>query len=299
MGFHPVQVALQRVDLAVVGQHAERLGQPPLGESVGGIALVINGKRGFEPVVHQIRVKFSNLLGQHHAFVNDGPARQRRDVKRTNTPGQCRFFNAAADDIQLAFKGVFVDAFCVRDQDLFDLGAGRVGLFAKAFNFDRHMAPAVNIVAHAQNFGFHDGPAGFLGCEIGAGQEHLTHRNQLVHVRRVAGALNLVIKELYRDLHMDARTITGLAIRVHSTPVPDGFQGLNAIFNHGAAGRAINGHNQTNTARRMLFFLGIETIFGHKRAFGFLGFHPVFIIFGHGFGPFDGSDRNAISSEHP
>jgi hypothetical protein len=40
VGLHPVDVALDGVDLAVVGQHPERLGQAPFGEGVGRIALV-------------------------------------------------------------------------------------------------------------------------------------------------------------------------------------------------------------------------------------------------------------------
>ena len=74
MAFHPVDIAFKRVDFPVVRQHAERLCQPPLWERVGGIALVINRKRRFKTVVHQIGIEHSDLFGQHHAFVNDRPA---------------------------------------------------------------------------------------------------------------------------------------------------------------------------------------------------------------------------------
>ena len=163
-------------------QHAERLRQPPLREGVGRIALVINRKGGFKPFVHQVGVKLGHLLGQHHAFVDDRTARQRRQIKlRTCRRGR-RFFDATADHVQFALESFFVDAFGIADQNLFNLGPGRVGLFAQTVNFHRHVAPAIDVVAHAQNFGFDDGPARFLRAEIGARQKHLTNRDQLVLV---------------------------------------------------------------------------------------------------------------------
>ena len=53
---HPVQIALKRVDLAVVGQHPEGLGQPPFGEGVGRIALVEDGVGRFEARIEQVGV---------------------------------------------------------------------------------------------------------------------------------------------------------------------------------------------------------------------------------------------------
>ena len=50
---HPVEVAAQGVDLAVVGQVAEGLGQLPGGEGVGAVALVHDGQRALEAGVVQ------------------------------------------------------------------------------------------------------------------------------------------------------------------------------------------------------------------------------------------------------
>ena len=74
MGLHPVHVALERVDLTVVGQHAERLRKPPLRERIGRIPLVINRERRFKTLVHQIGVELGDLLSQHHTFVDDRTA---------------------------------------------------------------------------------------------------------------------------------------------------------------------------------------------------------------------------------
>ena len=97
------------------------------------------------------------------------------------------------------------------------------------------MAPAIDIVPHAQDFGFDDGPAAFLRAEIGARQKDLTDRDQLVHVGLMPGAADLIVEELHRDLHMDARAVAGLAVGVHRAPVPDRLQRGDAVLHHLAA----------------------------------------------------------------
>jgi hypothetical protein len=183
VGFHPVDVALQRVDLAVMGQHSEGLRQPPLREGVGRIALVIDREGGLEALVLQVGIELRHLLGQHHALVDDRPAGQRTEVQFLDTDGGGGLLDPAADDVKLALEGFLVHALGIGDDDLLDLGAGRVGLLAEAGHIDRHVAPAVDVVAHPQDFGLDDRPAGFLRAEIGAGQEHLSHRHQLVLAR--------------------------------------------------------------------------------------------------------------------
>ncbi len=70
VGLHPVDVALDGVDLTIVGQHPERLGQAPFGEGVGRIALVEDRHRGAEPLVLEVRIEFVDVLGQEHALVD-------------------------------------------------------------------------------------------------------------------------------------------------------------------------------------------------------------------------------------
>jgi hypothetical protein len=72
MGLHPVEIALQRVDLAVMGDDAKWLGQMPGGEGVGGIALVIDGEAGDETLVAGRTVK--QVLGTFEELANKGAA---------------------------------------------------------------------------------------------------------------------------------------------------------------------------------------------------------------------------------
>ena len=193
---------------------------------------MIDRKSRFEAFVHQVGVEHGHLFGQHHALVDDRPAGQRRQIEAGNPRCCSCFFDPATDHIQLALERFFIDAFRVRDQNLFDLGPGRVGLVAKAGHIDRHMAPAIDIVAHAQNFGFHDGPALLLRTEIGARQKDLTNGNQLIQVGFMAGATDLVVEEWNRDLHVDTRAIAGLTIGVHGTAVPDCLKRVDPGIHH-------------------------------------------------------------------
>jgi hypothetical protein len=45
----------------------------------------------------------------------------------------------AADDVKLALEGLLVHALGVGDDDLLDLGPGRVGLFAQHVDIHRHV----------------------------------------------------------------------------------------------------------------------------------------------------------------
>ena len=282
VGFHPVDVALQGVDLTVMSQHAEGLRQPPLRKSVGGIALMIDGKGRFEPVIHQVGVERRHLFGQHHAFVDDRPARQAAQIHALDLAGQSRLFDAASDNVKFPFKLFFGDRLFVADQNLLNFRPGGVGFVAQNRHIHRHMPPAIDIVAHSQNFGFHNGAHAFLRAEIGAGQENLTHCNQLFGIGFMAGAAHLIIKKPDRNLHMNARAITGFAISINSAPVPDGLERCDTIFNHAAAWFARNRHHQTHAARRMFVFGFVKTVGIHPRALGFLGGHPCGVVFGHG-----------------
>jgi hypothetical protein len=260
VGLHPVDVALERVDLAVMREHPEGLRQPPLREGVGGIALVIDREGALEPFVLEVGIELGHLLRQHHALVDDRPAAERREIQLADPGGGGGLLDPAADDVKLAFEGLLVHTLGVRDDDLLDLGPGRVGLFAQNGDVHRNVAPAVDVVAHAQNLGFHDGPAGLLRAEIGAGQEHLTHGHQLILAGLVPGAHDLVVEEGGRDLHMDARAVAGLAIGIDRAPVPDGLECVDPVLHHLAAGLSVDGHDKAHPAGGMFLRLGIESV---------------------------------------
>ena len=102
------------------------------------------------------------------------------------------------------------------------------------------MAPSVDVIPHAQHFGFDNRPACFLGSKIGARQEHLPNRHQFVHPRFVTRAANLIIEKLCRDLHMNARAVAGFAVGIDRPTVPDGLEGVDPVFDNFARGGAVD-----------------------------------------------------------
>ena len=77
---HPVDVAAQRVDLAVVAEEAEGLGQAPRGKGVGGKALVHQRQRGLGPFILEVAIIARQVGRQHHGLVANRARRQRRHV---------------------------------------------------------------------------------------------------------------------------------------------------------------------------------------------------------------------------
>ncbi len=261
-------------------QHPERLRQPPLREGVGRIALVIDREGALEARVLQVGIELRHVLRQHHPLVDDRPAGQRAHVEVRHARRRRRLLDPPPDHVQLALEGLLVGALGVRDDDLLDLGPGRVGLGAQHLDIHRHMPPAIDVIAHPQHFGFDDGPAGLLRAEIGARQEHLPDRDRLV-ARRVAGALDLVLEERVRDLDMDARAVAGLAVGIDRAAVPDRLQRVDAVLHHLAAPRAVDRHDKAHAAGRMFVRLGIEPVLGQPGALRLLGRNPGVIIGGH------------------
>ena len=77
---HPVVVAAQRVDLAVMRDHAVGMRQRPGREGVGGEALVHQRQRALEIRIVQVGVIGAELVGEEHALVDHGAARDRHRI---------------------------------------------------------------------------------------------------------------------------------------------------------------------------------------------------------------------------
>ncbi len=70
VAFHPVDVAVDRIDLTIMGQNTERLGQRPAGECIGRIALMVDRKIRREPLVIQIRIERGQLFCQEQSLID-------------------------------------------------------------------------------------------------------------------------------------------------------------------------------------------------------------------------------------
>ena len=229
MALHPVDVAQDGVDLAVMGEHAEGLRQLPLREGVGRIALMEDREARDEALVEQVGIEGRQMLGEEHALVDDRAAGQRADVELGDVLGDRRLLHAPTQDVELLLELSVVElGVAAADQDLFDLGPRLVGLGADRGNIDRHLAPAQDGVAEAQDLGLDDGPATLLCAEIGARQEHHADGEAADLRELAAGVADILPKEVLRDFDMDARAIAGLAVGIDGTAVPHGLQGVDA-----------------------------------------------------------------------
>ena len=110
---HPVDVAAHRVDLAIVADHAEGLGQGPGGEGVRREALMHERQRGHHPLVLEVEIVLADLIGEQHALVVEDAGRQRGDVGVSRSRDV--FLIKAvpdflADHEKLALEGVLIGA---------------------------------------------------------------------------------------------------------------------------------------------------------------------------------------------
>ena len=90
-----VEVALERVDLAVVRDGAERVGELPGRKGVGGVPLVDDRERRDEVRVREVGVEPLDLGRQQQPLVDNRPRRAGADVRLLR-----RLLDLAADDIK-------------------------------------------------------------------------------------------------------------------------------------------------------------------------------------------------------
>ena len=109
---HPVDVAAQGIDFAVVGDKTERVRERPGRKGIGRETLMDQRQRAVHTFVTQVREDFVDLVSVQHALVDKSAVRQAGHIK------QCLFLDAAvphrmldtlADHVELAFKGFFAD----------------------------------------------------------------------------------------------------------------------------------------------------------------------------------------------
>ena len=135
---HPVDVAAQRVDLAVVGDHPVRVGELPAREGVGREARVDERQPARHARVPEIGEVPRELRRGQHPLVDHRPAREAR--QRQIAPGGA--LDHAPDHVQLALERVLVgDLVRRRDQHLADHGRRQPGGLADVALVDRHVAP--------------------------------------------------------------------------------------------------------------------------------------------------------------
>ena len=109
-GVHPVDVSAQRVDLAVVGEVAVRMGQLPVSQRVGAKTRMHQRERRDHRFVVQVQIEAGELIRNQQPFIDHGVATQATHVEEvgvvfSDAGLSYGIGNDFANDVKLAFKG--------------------------------------------------------------------------------------------------------------------------------------------------------------------------------------------------
>ena len=261
VALHPVDIAADRVDLAIMRQHPEGLGQAPFREGVGGIALVEDGKGRHEGRVLQVPVEGVDILGPEQALVDDVARGERADIGVAQVFLARPPLDASAHDVEHALDRLDIAALGIAEQHLLDFRQRRPRLVTQHGCVDRRLAPAVEGKPLAQDFRLDDRACTFAGRKIGARQEDHAD-DDIAAFRLVTGARHSGLEEVLGYTDPQASPVAGLAISIHRTAVPDRFQRGYGQFDNLAPRLALHVGDQTDTA-------GIAFILGPPQARAF------------------------------
>ena len=249
---HPVHVAAQRVDLAVVGDHPVRVRELPARERVRREARVDERERRLGPGVLQVGVVAEQLRGREHALVDHGPRRERRDHEL----GPGRQLGDAADHVQLALEGVVVlrQRPLGGDDELLDVGRVEVGGDADVVLVDRDVAPADHALA-------------LVGDR--ALEQLLQLRAARLVLRQEAdadavGALRRQVvdhaaQQIVGHLQQDPRAVAGVRVRARRAAVLEVRQRHHRALDRLVRGLAVQARDERDATRIVFVLRVIET----------------------------------------
>ena len=168
---HPVHVAAQRVDLAVVGKKAEWLGEAPARERVGAVPLMEDGQRRLVDGIGEIAIETRQPRRREQCLVDDRAPRARRDVQG-EAGLACPPFDPAATQVQGAVEGVAGHRPGLGHHDLRDVRLRRPGVIAQRVQIRWHIAPAYEAQPGLRDDLLHEGHGSFAVAQGGGQKAH-------------------------------------------------------------------------------------------------------------------------------
>ena len=269
---HPVVVALDGVDLAVVRNIAIRVRQRPLGEGVGGETLVHQAESRDAAQVLQVAIVSTNLIGQQQALVDDGTARHAGyvilfavlELERLDVGA-----GGLADDVELALQRVLNDDVVAASNE--DLADNRLLLAHRGRHrhvmVHRHIAPAqqhlplgldgtLHLLLASQARGVLLGQKDHAHAVFTRWRQGYALRRHLLAIQRIG------------QLNQNAGAIAHQFVSTDRATVIEVFQNLERVLDNVVRLGALDMGHKAN-ATRVVFLVGrIQTVFLKVRDLG-------------------------------
>ncbi len=277
---HPVDVAAQGVDLAVVGDVAIRVRERPGREGVGAEPLVDERERRLEVGIGEIGEHRLDLVRAEHALVDErvrAEARHVGELVLRNVERDDRLFEELADHVELALEvGMVAHGRPAADEDLHDVGLDRQRAGADQVVVGRHLAPAEEMLAFLLDDRVqeraHDVP--LLGV---ARQEHEAAAVVLGRRQGDAQAGAFTAEELVRNLDEDARAVAGVRLATAGTTMEQVDQDRERTTHDRVRTPPFDVHDESDAAGVVLVAGVVQTLSGRRswRGWSTLGFRHL------------------------
>ncbi len=251
---HRVLVALHRVDLAVVGDEAVRVGERPRRERVRREAAVHEGEGALEALVGEVGIERRQLRGRQHPLVHERPRRQRWEVGGDLVLELV--LDALAHDEGLAVEVDAGRSGRVRDDELAERRHHRPRRDAEAVGAHRDVAPG----HHGEAFVLDDAldrRLRLLAIERVDRQEG--ESDGVVPDRRQV-VTELAAQEAIGDLHEHAGAVAGVGFGSGCSAVVEVAQRPKCRVDDAATGDALEVGDEGHAARVVLEARVVEAV---------------------------------------
>ena len=250
-GVHPVDVAAERVDLAVVREVAVGMRALPARERVGRETRMHEREGRLHRGVLQVGEVVVHLVGGEHALVNEGARREARDIPGLGA-GEGRGADLAVgtlpDDVELALEGEFVGQLRrAGDERLPHERLGGLGGVAQRGVLGRHGAPSEELAA----LGLHDLLETLLYLAADGGVARQEDQAGAVLADLGQGETERLAdlgEKLVRELDEDAGTVAGIDLGAAGAAVVQVAQDLQPVLDHLVRLAAFHVHDEADAA---------------------------------------------------
>jgi hypothetical protein len=249
-GVHPVDVAADGVDLAVVGDVAEGMGEVPGGKRVRAVPLMDQGQGRRDPRIGQVGEVLADLVGEQQPLVDQRLRRQRADV------AEGLLHEAEATDLdpeplagheQLPLEVVTGHLLAAADEHLLHDRLDLAGGAADRAIVGGHGPPAEEVEPFLADHLLEE-LLGRLAVPLRWRQEHVAHGPVAGRRERDAGLRGDGREELLRRLHEDAGAVAGERVAATGPAVREVLEQLEPLADDGVALHPVHVDDEAHAA---------------------------------------------------